>query len=321
MQSKLDLNLLVALDALLEEGSVTGAADRLHLSGPAMSRTLGRIRKALGDPVLVRSGRAMAPTPRALAIRAEVHELVQRAHGLFASAEELDPASLTGSFTLQAEEGTVATIGGRLLEWVSREAPGVTLRFLGEGPLDDHRLRRDTVDLELGVIDRRSPETRIEPLPEDRMVTVVRPGHPLAEGRATLSDWAASSQLVFSRRGRLTGPVDELLAGLGLSRRTIGSAPTVTASLLIAMETDLVAFAAGRMHRGLIERLGLIALPVPLELPPLRYALAWHARYDADAAHAWLRRLVREIVAETAGERAVLAQSPLATDPESRQRT
>ncbi|MWK40257.1 LysR family transcriptional regulator [Actinomadura sp. J1-007] len=298
VQSKLDLNLLVALDALLEEGSVAGAAERLHLSGPAMSRTLGRIRKALGDPVLVRSGRGMVPTPRASALRAEVHELVQRAETLFAAEDELDPASLRTSFTLQADEGTVAVLAGPLLERIAREAPGVTLRFLGEGPRDTHSLRRDTVDLEIGVISEHGPETRTEHLMDDRFVCVVRPGHPLADGDVTLEKWVSAKQLTSSRRGRLAGPIDEMLAERDMTRWLAGSVPTVTTSLFILLETDLVGFAAERWHRALVERLGLVSFPVPLDLPPLRLSLGWHARYDADAGHSWLRGLVREAAKE-----------------------
>jgi DNA-binding transcriptional LysR family regulator len=301
VQSRLDLNLLVALDALLEEGSVTGAAERLHLSGPAMSRTLGRIRKALGDPVLVRSGRAMVPTPRAQAIRAEVHELVQRAGALFAADDALDPGSLTGTFAIQAEEATVAVIGGPLLERFTREAPGLTLRFLGEGPRDTSALRRDAVDLEIGVVNDVTPETRVEPLMDDHIDVIVRPGHPLARGEMTLEEWISAPQFTFTRRGRLRGPMDEILAGMGRSRRLVGSVPTITTSLFVVLTTDLLGFAARRMHRPLIERLGLVTFPVPLELPPLRFSLAWHARYEADAAHAWLRRCVREAVADVVG--------------------
>jgi DNA-binding transcriptional LysR family regulator len=297
MQSRLDLNLLVALDALLEEGSVTGAAERLHLSGPAMSRTLGRIRKALGDPVLVRSGRAMVPTPRALAMHAEVHELVQRVRTLFAAEDGPDLAALTGSFTLQADEGTVAVLGGPLLERVAHEAPGVALRFLGEGPRDDHLLRRDTVDLEIGVIGPgQPPETRAETILEDRFTSVVRPEHPLAGREPTVEEWAGAVQLTSTRRGRMAGPVDELLAGMGLNRHLIGTVPTVMVALSIIQETDLMGFAAERLHRRLVDRFGLVRVPIPLTLPPLTLSMGWHARYDADPAHAWLRRCVREVL-------------------------
>lgn len=146
-QSKLDLNLMVALDALLTEGSVGGAAERLHLSSPAMSRTLARIRKALGDPVLVRSGRAMAPTPRALALRAEVREIVERAQAVFTPVGELEPATLQRTFTLLADDALLTLIGMRLLERLRQEAPGVCLRLIPEGPGDSLVLREGGADL------------------------------------------------------------------------------------------------------------------------------------------------------------------------------
>ncbi|MDL4813919.1 LysR family transcriptional regulator [Actinomadura opuntiae] len=301
MHSRLDLNLLVALDALLEEGSVTGAAERLHLSGPAMSRTLGRIRKAIGDPVLVRSGRAMVPTPRALAMRAEVHELVQRAYTLFSEDDAFSPRALEGTFTLQAEEGTISVLSGPLLERIAEDAPGVRLRFLGEGPRDTHLLRRASIDLEIGVITDEAPDTRVEPLLEDRFSSVVRPGHPLADREVPLDAWCAAKQVTNTRRGRLAGPIDELLAGMGRSRRVAGTVPTVAAALLVVRGTDLLGFAAERLHRPLVERLGLVWVPIPFPMPPLNLSLAWHARYDADPAHAWLRRCVRETVADIVG--------------------
>ncbi|POM23719.1 Nodulation protein D 2 [Actinomadura rubteroloni] len=299
MQSRLDFNLLVALDVLLEEESVTGAAARLHLSGPAMSRTLGRIRRALGDPVLVRSGRGMVPTPRALAMRAEVRDVVRRAAGIFGSDERVDPGTLEASFTVQAEEGTIAVVAGPLLERLAREAPGVTLRFLGEGPRDTHRLRRDTVDLEVGVING-TPETSTRPLLEERFVAVMRPGHPLA-GDAPLTAWAAAAQLATSRRGRTHGPIDDALAAEGLRRRLVCSVPDAHTALAVVAGSDLVAFALERLHRRLVDRLGLVAVVPPLELPPCVLEMAWHVRYDADAAHAWLRGIVRDAVLDAAG--------------------
>ncbi|WP_225991393.1 LysR family transcriptional regulator [Actinomadura montaniterrae] len=301
MQSRLDLNLLVALDVLLDEGSVTGAAERLHLSSPAMSRTLARIRKALGDPVLVRSGRGMVPTPRALAMRTEVHDLVQRAYTLFSADDAFSPGTLEGTFTLQAEEGTIAVLSGPLLERMARDAPGVTLRFLGEGPRDTHLLRRASIDLEIGII-TEATGTRVEPLLEDRFSSVVRPGHPLAGREVTLDEWCATTQLTNTRRGRIAGPIDELLAGMGRSRSVAGTVPTVSTALLVVRETDLMGFAAERLHRPLVERLGLVWVPIPLPMPPLRLSMAWHARYDADPAHAWLRRCVRETTADVAGD-------------------
>jgi DNA-binding transcriptional LysR family regulator len=295
--SGLDLNLLVALDVLLEEQSVGGAARRLHLSEPAMSRTLGRIRKALGDPVLVRAGRRMVPTPRALAVRAEVSAVVERARALFAPADT-DLRTVTRTFTVLCHDAVAAACGPDLFARVARDAPGIRLRFLTESHVDGPFLREGTADLEVGVIDTVAPEVRVESLYEDRMVGVVRAGHPLLEGELTPERFALEADhLTVSRRGKLHGPVDEALAGLGLARRVVGSVGTFPASLFVVRATDLAGLISS-WSVPLARALGLTTFDVPLRLPPVQVGLAWHPRHDADPAHGWLRGAVREILAE-----------------------
>jgi DNA-binding transcriptional LysR family regulator len=297
MHANVDLNLLVALDALLEEGSVTGAAARLRLSEPAMSRTLARIRTALGDPVLVRAGRGMVPTPRAVAVRDEVHALLARAQAVFAPPGEPDLSTLDRTFTLLASD-IATSIGAELLQRVSGEAPGVRLRFLGESPdTETAQLRSGRVDLDIGVVTDPPPEIRVEPLATDRMVPVVRAGHPLARGRLRLDRFAAASHVSASRRGKLSGPLDDVLAEHGLHRRVTVAAPTYAAALLMVSRTDLVGLVADRIGRAAVTALGLVRLELPVELPPLHLAQAWHSRYDADGAHLWLRQCVRDTVA------------------------
>ncbi|MFD8230292.1 LysR family transcriptional regulator [Streptomyces sp. NPDC059696] len=294
----LDLNLLVALDVLLEEQSVGGAARRLHLSEPAMSRTLGRIRKALGDPVLVRAGRRMVPTPRALAVRAEVSAVVERARALFAPPADTDLRTVSRTFTVLCHDAVAAACGPGLFARAARDAPGIRLRFLAESHVDAPLLREGTADLEVGVIDTVAPEVHVEPLYEDRMLGVVRAGHPLLEGELTPERFARDADhLIVSRRGRLHGPVDEALAGLGLTRRVVGSVGTFPASLFVVRATDLtglISYWSVPMARAL----GVATFEVPLPLPPLPVGLAWHPRHDADPAHAWLRGAVREILAD-----------------------
>ncbi len=154
-----DLNLLTALDALIEERSVSAAAARLHLSQPAMSRTLGRIRDATGDPILVRTGRTMTLTPRALALRQEVQALVQRAHAVFAPERELDLGKLERTFTLRCHDALTMALGALLLRVVEEQAPGVRLRLLAESPLDTDDLRHGRVDLEIGSAEPPSPRS------------------------------------------------------------------------------------------------------------------------------------------------------------------
>ena len=300
MHSRLDLNLLVALDALLEAGSVNGAAARLHLSGPAMSRALARVRRALSDPILVRSGRAMAPTPYALAIRAEVRELVERAGALFTGPRELDLSTLDRTFTVQADDSILPVGGAALLQRLRERAPNVSLRFLPEGPTDTAALRDGSADLEIGVVTGAPPETRTEVLLHEDNVAVVREGHPLARGPVTVEAYAAADHLTIARRGRLHGPIDEGLAALGLSRRVVTSAPTFSAALLMVAGTDLVGRAARGLHRPLVDRLGLAWFEIPVPTPRLPISQAWHPRLDADPAHRWLRTQVREAFAALA---------------------
>ncbi|WP_369148281.1 LysR family transcriptional regulator [Streptomyces sp. R44] len=291
----LDLNLLVALDVLLEEQSVRGAARRLHLSEPATSRTLGRIRKALGDPILVRAGRAMVPTPYALSVRAEVGAVVERARALFAASGPTDLRAVARTFTVLGQDSHPALLGPALLARAGREAPRVRLRFLNESHIDAPTLREGVADLEIGVIDTVHPEVRTEHVLDDRMLAVVRAGHPLLRGRLTRRRFAEVDHLVTSRRGRLHGPIDTALAEHGLRRRVVASVGTYPASLFVLRDTDLVGLISER-SRSLAESLGLVTFEVPLDLPPLPVGLAWHPRHDADPAHAWLRGCVRDLL-------------------------
>ncbi|MFI1992629.1 LysR family transcriptional regulator [Actinoplanes sp. NPDC020271] len=294
----LDLNLLIALDALLEEGSVGGAARRLHLSEPAASRALGRIRAAIGDPILVRSGRQMVLTPRAHELRTEVHALVERARAVFTPPGPPDPAALQRVFTVLADDVAIA-LGPELLARVHGEAPGVSLRFLGEDPASDgsSQLRDGQADLDIGVIQGAPPEIVVEPLFTDRMAAVVRAGHPLTSGALTVERYAAADHVSASRRGKLTGPIDEALAAMGLARQVALAVPTFGAALIVVARTDLVGLMPARLGSRAVEALGLVALEPPLDLPAKEIAMAWHRRYDADGAHAWLRAQIRATVA------------------------
>jgi DNA-binding transcriptional LysR family regulator len=293
--SDLDMNLLLALDALLELRSVGLAAERLHTSAPAMSRTLARLRRRLDDPVLVRAGRQMVPTPRVLAMQSEVHDVIDRARALFAPPETVEPRRLSRTFSLQIGDiGMLSTVAERLLTRVHTEAPDVMLRFVGESHEDTHSLRDGGVDLEVGQTSHIDPEIRVEDLVSDRMIGVVRAGHPLLARRVTVKRFADAEHVVFSRRGRLRGPVDELLAEHGLQRRVAVCAPTPAGGLFLIRGSDLVGMMPAGLGRYAMEALNLTGFTIPLDLPPLTISMAWHPRHDADGAHRWLRQCVRD---------------------------
>src|SRR6185295_6818541 len=180
--SRPDLNLLVTLDVLLAEGSVACAAQRLRLSPSAMSRALARLRETTGDPLLVRAGRGLVPTPRALELRERVSQLVQDAEAVLRPAETLNLTQLARTFTLRTREGFVENFGPRLIARVGEAAPGVRLCFVDKPNKESTSLRDGTVDLETGVVGKTtSPELRAQALLRDRFIGVVRKGHALSK--------------------------------------------------------------------------------------------------------------------------------------------
>src|SRR5258706_1757950 len=217
-----DLNLLSALDALLAEGSVTGAARRLGLSSSAMSRTLARLRSATGDPLLVRAGRGLVPTPYAAELRERVHALSRDVLAvLHPHVSHLDIASLERTFTIRANEGFVAALSASLVAAINEAAPRVRLRFAPKPEKDARPLREGRIDLEIGVLGAFAPEVRTQSLFRDRFVGVARIGHPLFSGAdITPERYAACDHVVASRKGEFTGPVDDALEELGLQRTT-----------------------------------------------------------------------------------------------------
>ncbi|MFD3457923.1 LysR family transcriptional regulator [Streptomyces sp. NPDC058691] len=293
---QLDLNLLTVLDALLEEGSVAGAAARLHVTAPAMSRSLGRIRKATGDQILVRTGRSMVPTTRALAMRAQVHALVQQAHRLLSAQQELDLATLDRVFTVRWHDALTAACGTALTTAVHRQAPGVRLRLSAEPGTDTPELRRGEVDIESSSSRPTLPDIRHRLVGTDRLVVAVRPGHPLNEGPLSAERYAAAEHLTVSRRGSLRDPIDDALTARGLERRVVAAGPTAAFALHLALGTDLVVTLPDAVTRTARDELGLVTLPQPLPLPDVPLYLLWHQRYDDDRAHTWLRDLATATV-------------------------
>lgn len=285
----MDLNLLIALDALLAENSVAAAADRLHLSAPAMSRTLARIRKATGDDILVRTGRTMTPTPHALAFREEARDLVARATALLTPVTALDLPSLERAFTVRCHDALVAALAPALIETVAEAAPNVSIRFLAEPSADAVDLARGQTDLEVGAAAPQRSEIAATTVGTDRIVAVMRADHPLATGPLTPRRFAEADHITISRRGRLTGPIDDALAGLGLRRHVRTALPTTAAALELTARTPLVTTAAEQVCRPAWTSLGLRARALPFELPAVPLIVAWHHRYDSDPAHEWLR--------------------------------
>jgi DNA-binding transcriptional LysR family regulator len=291
-----DLNLLVTLDVLLAEGSVARAAQRLRLSPSAMSRALARLRATTGDPLLVRAGRGLVPTPRALALRERVAQLVQDGTAVLRPAETLDLRRLVRTFTLRTSEGFVENFGPDLIGRVGGQAPGVRLRFVQKPNRDSAPLRDGSVDLETGVVGNMTgPEVLAQALFRDRFVGVVRKGHALSRGKITPARYAAGRHILVSRRGLDRGPIDEALHPLGLEREVVTIVGGFATALALARASDLIASVPER-HTGNL-RAGMHSFPLPVVVPEITVSLLWHPRLDADPAHRWLRGHVRNACA------------------------
>jgi DNA-binding transcriptional LysR family regulator len=295
--SRPDLNLLVTLDVLLVEGNVSRAAKRLRLSPSAMSRALARLRKTTGDPLLVRAGRGLVPTPRALELRARVSELVQETEAILRPAREPDLQQLVRTFTLRSSEGFVENFGANLVTRVREEAPGVRLRFVSKPDKDSASLRDGSVDLETGVVgSTMGPEVRVQALFRDRFIGVVRVGHALSQGEITPSRYAAAGHIHFSRQGLDRGPIDDALKPFGLGRDIVTIVGSFSAALALARASDLIASVPER-HTGNL-RAGMHSFPLPFPVPEFTVSLLWHPRLHADPAHRWLRGCVRDVCAD-----------------------
>lgn len=291
-----DLNLLITLDAVLTEGSVARAAARLKLSPSAMSRALARLRETTGDPLLVRAGRGLVPTPRALELREQVSQLVQDAQAVLRPADKLNLAQLQQAFTLRTSDGFVENFGPALIARISAEAPGVHLTFMPKLNKDSTLLREGTVDLETGVIgDAVSPEVRTRALFRDSFIGVMRQGHPLSQLAMTPAVYASGQHVLVARRSQSKGPLADALKPYGLERDVVTTVGGFSAALALARASDLIATVPER-HTGNL-RAGMHSFELPFPSQEITVSMLWHPRMDADPAHRWLRNCVWEVCA------------------------
>lgn len=295
-----DLNLLIALDALLQEASVSRAAARVGLSTPAMSHALGRLRTQLGDPLLVRAGQRMVLTPRGDDLKARVHAAAGEALGVLSPAPVVELDRVERTFRLFATD-QLMTVLGPALDARLRDAPGVQLHVLAPQRDETQLLRDGAIDLAIGVYDyapysELPNDLRIQQLFQDHYVCVVRDGHPTVKTSLTLEQYAALDHVQVAVRGAPGGYVDELLAGHGLHRRIARAVPYFLAALVLVSETDYVLTLSVRLVKRLagVLPIKLVQPPRSLGLEPYQIAQLWHPRNDRDFAHRWLRDAIAE---------------------------
>lgn len=290
---QLDLNLLRVFDALLESSSVSKAADRLHLSIPATSRALSRLRHAMNDPILVRAGRGMVATPFAQRAAIRVKSLLDDADRLRSETLE-DPSSWRRTFAIRINDALSPVLAPRLTRLVASRAPHVQLRFVAQESKKVDLLRDGTLDLDVGVADPGPPDVLTSVLFTDVFVAVVSAASSLGrKSSLTLSDLCSVPHVSASRRGLDRGPLDVALEPTGHSRRVVATVPTYAVGALMALEDDMLCLIPSRLASHLQERgVPLRAFQVPVALPVATVEQRWHQRADKDPASTWLRSLM-----------------------------
>ncbi len=294
ISTDIDLNLLRVLDALLANGSVVGAAKALHLSPPAVSRSLARLRSAVGDPLFVRAGRSLVPTDVANGLREPARRALEAAVAVLTPSPSSDPASIERRFVICADDAVVAALALPLIARVRATAPGVEIDFIRDDPDTIGRFRSGTIDLRIDPHVEAHNDINSEVILTDRFVAAVRRDHPLMRGRMTATRYAESHHITVSPRGKRNGPIDHALTELGLTRRHITSVTSFVVAAHLVAATDLV----GSLPRSIValmsRTLPITALDIPLVIPDFEVSLIWHDRHQHDPGHQWLRQQILE---------------------------
>lgn len=292
----IDLNLLRVLDALLDTGSVVGAAARLHLSPPAVSRSLGRLRKVIGDPLFVRAGRELVPTELARSLRAPTQAALGEALRVLRPSISSDPVNLRRRFAIRADDSIIAVLALPLMERVRSAAPGVDVDFLRDDPNYVTHLRNGEIDVRIGVHVEERSDTTSEVLLTDRFVAIVRKDHPLAWRRPSHRRFAEAHHVTVSPVGKRTGPIDAALAEVGLDRKHITTVTSFVVAAHLVATTDLVGSVPRTIATTMARALPIISVEIPLVLPTFDVSLTWHDRHGADPSHQWLRGQIADAV-------------------------
>jgi len=292
-----NLNLLVALDALLHDRSVTSAARRAHVTPSAMSHSLAELRALFADALLVRAGRGMALTPRAEALAAPLHRILLDAQAIVRDRADFDPLTTQRTFVIAAPDFLAALIVPELMVAIGREAPGVSIEIVPSARRGNAwLLESGELDLALGAVVDAAPGIRRVDLCTEGFACAVRAGHPAIGDRLTLETYARTPHLLITLgdSGQPTW-VDEALARVGRSRRVAVRVRHFMAAPLIVARTDLLLTGPSMLIRYFAELVPLRVFEPPIALPTYPEEAYWHERFEADPAHRWLRELIGRI--------------------------
>lgn len=292
-----DLPLLISLDALLEELNVTRAARRLNISQSALSGQLAKLRDIFNDPLLVpaESGRGMVATHRAQELKSKLGDALRQLQGAVLPSGVFDPVTAQRTFMIAANDSVFTILGvpalGRMLGFGN---PGLRVSFVSSTDQGlKERMERGEIDLFLGDTGKVPDTLKSRFLMSDSFLMAQRKGHPRGNRAATLDEYCALSHVLVSQRGEFHSHIDELLSAISRSREVAITVPSYNQVALVLSHSDCVATLPSRLLMRYHAFLDI--LPAPIEVPPFRLAMAWHARAHADNGNVWLRELFVEL--------------------------
>lgn len=287
---RMDLNLLVVLDTIYTEGGITKASEKLHLTQPAISHALGRLREQFKDPLFVREGRAMVPTPFARNLIEPVRRALRGLETTLNELEQFDPRSSRRRFTVCVRDILESTLLPPLLARIGRGAPNIDIAAIqAERRELESEMAAGTVDAALDVLLPFSDDIHRKRISLDRMVVVARKGHPRVRAGLKLSTYLQQDHILVSSRRSGPGLEDMELSRQGLQRRIRLRCQHYFAACRVVSQTDLVLTMPGHYARVANRQFGNRILPLPFEMPPLDAYIYWHANVEDEPANRWLR--------------------------------
>jgi DNA-binding transcriptional LysR family regulator len=288
-----NLNLLASFQALIEERSVTRAANRMFLSQPAMSRALDKLQEMFNDKLLVRTRKGLEPTRRALRIYSRLEQALPAVEAIL-RGEEFNAAKSTDYFRIAMTDNAALTILPALMKAILKQAPGVRIEVFAWDDTSFRKLETNALDLVIWVNDAPSP-LRSEPIFRDKSVCVIRKGHPLGDRPLTVKRYLQLEHLVISLVGTQQGSLERALIRLGYKRNARLTTPFFAAAAPIIESTDMVATLPSRLAKRFVAKSRTRSVPLSIKLPDICYIQVWHPRNHEDPAHTWLRQLIKRV--------------------------
>lgn len=277
----------------LQESNVTRAAKRAGVTQSAMSQTLGRLRRQFDDPILVKSGRSMEPSPFGLRIKARLHHAVSELEAVVSDRPNYDPASATNRFVIATVDYLALLMTPALRRLLAEEAPNVALAIHAlDAEAITSRLAEGLVHLYVGVRGQTERALTTHTLHRDELRVVMGRNHPLASASLTLETYASAAHVHVSPRRETASIVDRGLAAVGRSRTVAVEVPYFALVPGLLLASELIATVPGRIAAHFAHAYGLVVRPPPLEFAGFEVCMAWHPTFATDPAQLWLREAV-----------------------------